>query len=252
MHSVNRILMCVVIATVLGIGHAAVAGPPENAGGPGGERGGPPFGDEDSNPGGGPPDFANNGNNSGDDQEENAAAGNLGGPPGLCGTDSDGPEGRAGASQIAHVSLSQRDEDGELVDDGGWGRMKYVWSGPTFDFVFNAHELEPGDEYVLTYQVEPVGENGVLCLGSGTVNEDGDLHIRNSVELNADLPLSEDESDDGALLVAVRAEDVDCETDSMTNFEPEDYLFTDTLIEYRDTDMEDDEEEEEEEEESEG
>lgn len=250
MHSVNRILMCAAIATVLGIGQAAVAGPPGHAGGPGGERGGPPFGDQGSNPGGGPPDFANNGgngNNGGaeaEEEEDNDAASGVGGPPGLCGTDSNGPDGRSGASHIAHLNFSQRDGEGETVEDGAWGRMKYVWSGPTFDFVFNGHELEPEDEYTMTYQLEPVGENGALCLGSGTVNEDGDLHIRNSIELNGDLPMPADESEEGALLVAVISGDVNCEMDEMVSYIPEDYLFGDALIEYRDTDVEEEEEEE--------
>ncbi len=174
-----------------------------------------------------------------------AAAGGVGGPPGLCGTDSNGPEGRAGASHVAHLNFSQRDEEGEVVEDGAWGRMKYVWSGPTFDFVFNGHGLEPDAEYEMTYQLEPVGENGALCLGAGTVNEDGDLHIKNSIELNGDLPMPADESEDGALLVAVVSEDVDCELDDMVTYMPEDYLFGNALIEYRDTDVEEEEEEEE-------
>lgn len=250
MHSVNRILTCAVIATMFGLGQAALAGPPDHAGGPGGERGGPPFGGGDFSPGGGPPDHANNGNdgsrgNNGDgDEEENDAAGGVGGPPGLCGIDSSGPEGRSGASHIAHLNFSQRDEEGETVEDGAWGRMKYVWSGPTFDFVFNGHELEPDVEYTMTYQLEPVGENGALCLGTGTVNEEGDLHIKNSIELNGDLPMPADESEDGALLVAVVSEDVDCEMDDMISYLPEDYLFGNALIEYRDTDVEEEDEEE--------
>lgn len=247
MNTANKLLLSIAIAAALGVGQAAMAGPPDHAGGPG--NGGPPSSGGD-HPGNGPPDFANNG---GDDDEadaqeedeENDAAGGLGGPPGLCGTDSEGPEGRAGASHIAHLNFSQRDEEGEVVDDGATGRMKYTWSGPTFDYVFNGHELEPGDEFTMTYQLEPVGESGAICLGSGTVNDEGDLHIKNSIELNSDLPMADDESEDGALLVAVVSEDVDCELDSMDAYIPEDYLFGNALVEYRDTDLEDEEEDEE-------
>lgn len=251
MKSMNRTLLCVAVAATFGLASAAFAGPPAHAGG--GERGGgPPFGSGDFNPGGGPPEHAGNGNNQnrgngGDDEEENAAGGGLGGPPGLCGTESDGPPGRAGASHIAHLNFSQRDAEGEPVDDGSWGRMKYTWSGPTFDFVFNGHELEPGDEYEMTYQLEPVSENGALCLGSGTVNDEGDLHIKNAIELNSDLPMEGDESTEGALLVAVLSADVNCEADEMNTYLPEDYLFGDVLIEYEDTDLEEEESEEEEE-----
>lgn len=250
MNSRLKTLLCAVVAAIFFLPQAALAGPPAHAGGPGGERGGPPFGNGDFNPGGGPPDVANNGNrgnNGGDEEEENAAAGGVGGPPGLCGTESGGPEGRSGASHVAHLNFSQRDEEGEVVEDGAWGRMKYVWSGPTFDFVFNGHGLEPDAEFEMTYQLEPVGENGALCLGNGIVNEDGDLHIKNSIELNGDLPMPADESENGALLVAVISEDVDCELDDMVTYMPEDYLFGNALIEYRDTDVEEEEEEEEEE-----
>lgn len=252
MNSANKFLLSIAIAAALGVGQAAMAGPPDHAGGPGND--GPPFsGDDNPGSGNGPPDFANNG---GDDEadgqeegEENDAAGGLGGPPGLCGTDSEGPEGRAGASHIAHLNFSQRDEEGDVVDDGATGRMKYTWSGPTFDYVFNGHELEPGDEFTMTYQLEPVGESGAICLGSGTVNDEGDLHIKNSIELNSDLPMADDESEDGALLVAVVSEDVNCEMDSMDAYIPEDYLFGNALIEYRDTDLSEEDEEEGEEEE---
>jgi hypothetical protein len=248
MKSANKILLNIAIAAALGLGQAALAGPPDHAGSPE-DRGSPFSSDDNPGTGNGPPDFANNG---GDDEadvqqedEENDAAGGLGGPPGLCGTESEGPEGRAGASHIAHLGFSQRDDEGEVVEDGATGRMKYTWSGPTFDYVFNGHELEPGDEFTMTYQLEPVGESGAICLGSGTVNDEGDLHIKNSIELNSDLPMADDESEDGALLVAVVSEDVNCEEDTMDAYIPVDYLFGDTLVEYRDTDLEEEEEEEE-------
>jgi hypothetical protein len=48
--------------------------------------------------------------------------------------------------------------------------MKYNLSGPTFDFVFNGYGLAIGQDYTL------------ICLDSGTANEDGNVHIMGSVE----------------------------------------------------------------------
>jgi len=243
MTSMRKTLLLGALMASLGISASALAGPPAHAGGPG-EQGGPPFG-ENFNPGGGPPAFAGNGGNrGGDEEEENGAAGGLGnGPPGLCGVEGEGPEGRAGRSHVAHLNFSQRDSEGEPVDDGAWGRMKYVWSGPTFDFVFNGHELPAGEEFEMTYQPESGEGDGAICLGGGTVNDEGDLHIANVIELNGNLPMPEDEND-GALLVVVLSADVDCSTDEMLTFLAEDYLFGNALIQYVDTDFEEEEEEE--------
>lgn len=45
--------------------------------------------------------------------------------------------------------------DWTIVDDGTWGKMKYNLEGPTFDFVFNGHGLEPNTEYSLIYYGNP-------------------------------------------------------------------------------------------------
>lgn len=254
MHSITRSLIAAAIVAAFGLAGTAAAGPPAHAGGPG-ERGGPPFGDEFS-PGGGPPDFANNGNGGEEEEnEEESGNGHPGrgpdgnGPPGQCRTDGEGPDGQAGRSHVAHLNFSQRDpETGDPVDDGAWGRMMYFWQGPTFDFVFNGHELPAGVEYELTYQPESEGgTSSAVCLGGGIVNEDGDLHIAESVELDGDLPVPEDASEEGAMLAVVLSEDVDCESEEMLAFMPEDYLFGNSLVKYIDTDFEEEEDEEEDE-----
>ena len=133
-------------------------------------------------------------------------------PPGLCKTDDDeGPDGRAGKSHVAHVNFAPMDDQGGFDDEetAPWGHMTYFWQGPTFDFVFNGHNFEPGvpdgePDYVLTYQ--PTLETlPVLCLGEGEVNDEGDIHIANSVELDTDLPNPEDTDAEGASLVLVPA-----------------------------------------------
>lgn len=246
MNHVTKCLLAVMAGAMLLFAGGAMAGPPDFAGqggGPPSARGGdgPPFGHgSDDNPGGGLEPRQQQGDD--DDGDGNANRGRAGnGPPGLCGVDGEGPSGRAGRSHIAHLNFFQRDPDtGERVDDGPWGRMKYVWAGPLFDFVFNAHELEPGDEHTMTYQPEPTPSPGVICLGNGVVNDEGDLHIANAIELNGDLPAPFDESEEGALLVLVLSDDVNCDDGEMNTFIAEDYLFGDALIEYVDTDFEGD------------
>lgn len=256
MTSMSRIILSLAIAAAFGVAGAAFAVPPEHAGGPPAERGGPPFGNGDFNPG--PPETAGNGQEEeeeeNENEEENGGPGPQGnGPPGLCGTEGEGPEGQSGRSHVAHLNFSQRDpETGDPLEDGAWGRMMYFWQGPTFDYVFNGHELPAGVEYELTYQPESEGEtSSAICLGGGVVNEDGDLHIAESVELDGDLPMPEDANEDGAMLVVVLAEDVDCESEEMLTFLPEDYLFGNSLAKYVDTDFVEEEEGEEEEEEEE-
>lgn len=204
-------------------------GPPPWAGGPPPWAGGPPATPEPpANPGGGDDD---------DDDDDGAV-------PDFCsgGPQPGGPNGQAGMSSIAHLNFSQQDpESGEPIEDGAWARVMYRWIAPMFDFVFNAHELEPGDEFTLTYQPQPLPSSGVICLATGEVNEEGDLHLQDAFELDSDLPAEYDENQDEATLALVSTGDVDCETGEMTAWTPENYLFGDEGMFYVDSDLEDDE-----------
>ena len=60
--------------------------------------------------------------------------------------------------------------------------MKYSLSGETFDFVFNGHGLEVDEEYMLIYYPDPWPGTGLICLGEGTANGGGEVHIAGSVE----------------------------------------------------------------------
>lgn len=235
MSQIKSSILVAAIALAMGVTTAHAV--PGEHGGAGDHRGGPDFAG-DFMPGG-----DHRGGNHGGHQAENPDQGdNQGshdnGPPGLCGVDGSGPPGRAGRSNIAHLNFSQQDPDtGEILEDGSWARMKYSWAAPTFNFVLNGHELPVGGEYTLTYQPQPTPSPGVICLGDGVVNDEGDLHIANDVELNGDLPMPEDETEDGALLAVVVSGDVDCEAGEMLTFMPVDYLFGNAFIQYVDTDV---------------
>jgi len=143
-------------------------------------------------------------------------------------------KGQAGKSNIAHLYLYEKDPDTwEIVEDGAWGKMKYNLAGSTFDFVFNGHGLEPGYEYTLIYYLDPWPGNGLICLGDGTANGDGNVHIMDSVD-TGDLPASGDE-DDGAKIWLVLSNDVDCGV-KMIGWNPTEYLFEHNLITFDDTD----------------
>lgn len=229
------------------IGPPENAGPPDNSedGPPGGVRRGPP--DDLPAPPGPDPDFLPPGlERSVEARSRGQSAPRPDFRPDLRG----GPSGLAGLSSIARLVFTPRvvedDNDpidplaGDIVDDdeGPWGLLIYRWISPEFDYVFNAHELIEGDEHTLAYlpqSLEENGEdpvffldypgNGVICLGSGTVNEEGDLHLEGILDIETDLPAEGDANEDEAVLALVVSADVNCEEGEMTAWMPADYLF---------------------------
>lgn len=212
-------------------------GPPEGqppwAGGP------PPWAGPPEEPGPSPT------RGSGDDEEDGEDENDI---PAFCSAAGarNGPDGQAGLSSIAHLDFSQQDPDtGEPLEDGSWGRIMYRWMAPVFDYVFNGHELPPGDDYTLTYQPQPLPSPGVICLGTGTVNDEGDLHLQDAFDIETDLPADYDENEDEAILALVIASDVDCELGEMTNWDPDNYLFGDEGMFYVHSELDDEEDDEE-------
>ena len=143
----------------------------------------------------------------------------------------EGKSGQAGKSNIGHLYLYEKTNDGSddwpIVEGGAWGKMKYNLSGPTFDFVFNGHGLPIGLDYTLIYYPDPDPDGpwvveGLICLGSGIVVEDeyvegvGNVHIKGSVEMDGDLPIDTDYNyPDGAKIFLVPTDDVDCDLNTM-------------------------------------
>jgi len=200
-----------------------------------------------NNPGGGPPPWAGGpppwaGD---DDDDDDEVPDDEDQTPDFCsgGPQPGGPNGQAGMSSIAPLNFSQQDPDtGEPLEDGAQARIMYRWIAPLFDFVFNAHGLEPEGEHTLTYQPQPMPSSGVICLATGVVNEDGDLHLQDAFEIDSDLPAAYDDNQDEAVLALVDAADVDCEAGEMIAWVPENYLFGDQGMFYVDSDLEEGEE----------
>lgn len=170
-------------------------------------------------------------------------------PQGVCTADDttpidlQGPDGQSGASHVAHTDFTKVDSAGNAVTSSSSASMMYFWYGSQFDYVLNAHGLDAGTQWTLTYQPEPLPSSGVVCLGNGTVNGGGQLHIANSLELNSNLPPNLDPTADpstqpaDALLALVLSADVNCSGGTMTAFIQNKYLWTKPRVRYIDTDL---------------
>jgi len=143
----------------------------------------------------------------------------------------------AGRSKQAHLYLFEKDPTTwEIVENGSWGKMKYTREGSTFDFIFNGHELEINQSYTLIYYPDPWPGIGLKCLGSDISNEEGNIHIKESVD-TGELPAFGDENyREGAKIWLVLSSDVDCENATMIGWNPTEYLFEYDLITFYDTD----------------
>ncbi len=124
-----------------------------------------------------------------------------------------------------------------IVPWGGWGKMQYHSSGPTFDFVFNGHGLNPHTRYTLIYYPDPWPGDGLVEIGRGMTNRGGNINIAGSVNLSGDLPQPFDHNyPTGAKIWLVKSNDVDLIGKRMVHWHPRDYLFEGKLIKYQDTD----------------
>jgi len=110
--------------------------------------------------------------------------------------------------------------------------------GPTFDFVFNGHGLAVGQEHTLIYYQDPWPGTPAICFAGGIANEEGNLHLAASVELDMDLVDSGDPNDgiEGAKIWLVLASDVSC-GEAMIGWNPTAYLFEGNGIIFDDTDV---------------
>ena len=153
-----------------------------------------------------------------------------------------GPNGQAGNSNIAHLYLYEKIPGPivvppipwDLVEGGAWGKMKYNQTGETFDFVFNGHGLVADQEYCLIYYEDPGfgwpnGMPNIYCLGMGTANAGGEVHIADSATPGT-LPWVNDINEDGAKIWLVLSADVDCDNQLMIGWNPTEYLFEGELI----------------------
>jgi hypothetical protein len=144
-----------------------------------------------------------------------------------------GKNGQSGKSNTGHLYFYEKtpiDPNPELtpwpiVEDGAWGKMKYNLSGETLDIVFNGHGLEPDVCYMLIYYPDPWPGTGLVCLGVGAADLDGNVHIQSSTT-TGDLPIdSDDNASVGAKIWLILCDDLDCDTGVWDAWNPTEYLF---------------------------
>ena len=156
-----------------------------------------------------------------------------------------GKTGPAGKSNIAHLYLYEKYPqapgfvgDWPEVPGGAWGKMKDNQSGETFDFVFNGHDLEPGQEYCLIYFEDPEANPwttlpNIFCLGMGTANGGGEVNIAGSVVIGMDLPTINDKNYPGGAKIWLVLSD-NCNNEDWgiwaNGWSPTEYLFEGELI----------------------
>jgi hypothetical protein len=148
-----------------------------------------------------------------------------------------GPNEPAGESSFSHEYLYEKDPaTWDIIMNGSWGKMEYRLSGDNLEFVFYGHKLNAGMNYTLIYYPDPWPGEGLICLGNSTSNENGDIHIAESVD-TGDLP-SENDENEGAKIWLVLSSDVDCENSIMVDWHPTEYLFEHNLIYFPKTTVE--------------
>lgn len=147
------------------------------------------------------------------------------------------PNGPVGKSHVGNLYLFEKDPvRWEIIDGGAQGKMKYDLEGYEFDFVFSGHGLEPGRNYTLIYYPDPWPGDGLICLGEGTSDFDGNVHIENTINTGSLPAMGDDNYMDGAEIWLVLTNDVDCVTRSMIGWNPVEYLFEYDLITFDDLD----------------
>lgn len=149
-----------------------------------------------------------------------------------------GQQGQSGKSNSWHVNLYQKDSDTwEVVDGGAWGRLNCQIEDGMLTGVFNGKGLEPGVEYCLINYIEvaqnpwPAGGTAVVCLGSGTANKAGNVHIEAEGDIGEPdtMPDTGDyvgETGDKIWLVPCN----DIVDGKIVAWNPDTYLFEDVLI----------------------
>jgi len=127
------------------------------------------------------------------------------------------------------------DDNYSRVEDGAWGCMQYRPDFKTFAFWFGAMYLEPCTDYTLIYYPDPWPGAGLICLGEGTTDAKGRIHINGTAD-TGDLPKDFDDNYllDGAKIWLVLSDDVDCVNQVMTGWNPTEWLFEDELITFDD------------------
>ena len=136
------------------------------------------------------------------------------------------------------LSLFEKDPDSwQIIEKGAWGSLKYKPSGTELEFMFHGHKLLPDTLYSLIYYPDPWPGYGLIIIGEGLSDEDGNLNIKGSENIG-DLPRSFDQNKpEGAKIWLVLSSDIDHRSYCMIGWNPAEYLFENELIKFDDIDF---------------
>lgn len=159
----------------------------------------------------------------------------------------------------AVLILENKDSGWQPIADGTYGEFGYNLAGSTFDYAINVYGLEPETEYSLIYYADFEdrftqwgGNNPGALIATMTTDENGNVCIPGSVELNMDLPCSPDANISthnysgapdnyahahGAKIWLVPSDCYDAGAKKVDTWQPTRFLFETDLIWYDDTDV---------------
>lgn len=138
----------------------------------------------------------------------------------------------AGKSPVEQLYLWAKDPVSWEIIDGAWGKMTYNTANEKF--IFNGHQLTPYADYQLINYAREGSEwpPTINCLGMGTADEYGDVHIMGSIvyeDLGYDTT-PDTGSEDGYKIWLVPSASADCDGNLLVGWDPADYLFENNLI----------------------
>jgi len=131
------------------------------------------------------------------------------------------------------LEVYQKNGSWVRVDGAASGWLTYEAVYPTFDYSFVASGLNETTGYSLIYYPDGWPGIGLIVLGSGTSDANGEISLSGSLDTFDQLPLPGDTNyPSGAKIWLVFTADVNESTGSMSAWNQPDYLFEDHLITY--------------------
>ena len=86
------------------------------------------------------------------------------------------------------------------------------------------------------YYPDPWPGDGLICLGEGTADFDGNVHIKNAVDTGSMPSMADENYPHGVKIWLVLSNDIDCMMQSMSGWMPNEYLFEYDMITFEDFD----------------
>jgi len=135
-----------------------------------------------------------------------------------------------------HLYLYEKDPiTWDIVEDPVWAKMNI--NVKKNKFVCNAHGLTPDEDYLLISYQDPWPGTGSLLLGSGTADEEGNVHIKGTIYYD-ELPFweytivegEEQYNVVGSKIWLILAADFNEATAEMDGWNPSEYLFEFDLL----------------------